>query len=339
MDHLRRSARNAFVNDLVNRVAERRGDAQWLSDLMDAEDTRFMPVWRSRCLIIRTPDTEPPMLAVEMTRAQAMPLLEQALDVVFLGVCREAGARFALNMPNADDSVESATAAFGEFEDLRSASRQLPDPQAGLLAYAKAVSDWQDKHRFCGVCGQPTKTQSAGHVLQCTNTDCGRSHFPRLDPAVIVSVTVGESILLGRQAAWAEHQYSVVAGFVEAGESLEQAVVREVHEETGVQVESVTYHSSQPWPFPNSIMLGFDARATSSAITLNDKELQDARWFTRQEIVDGLKEGSLRLPTSVSISYRLIEDWFDSEKESALPSLREVIEQAGGNQWRHIKSE
>lgn len=337
MDHLQRSSRNAFVNDLVDRVAERRGDAEWLSQLMEAADTRFMPVWRSQCLITRTLGSESPVLAVEMTRQQALPLLERAIDIVFLGISRESGARFALNLPNTDESVQSVIEDFGEFEDLRAASRQLSDPQAGLLAYAKALSDWQDKHRFCGLCGQPTTSQSAGHVLKCTGDDCGRSHFPRLDPAVIVSVTIDESILLGRQAAWVEHQYSVVAGFVEAGESLEQAVVREVMEETGVKVDSVSYHSSQPWPFPNSIMLGFAAQARSSTISLNDKELQHARWFTRDEIVDGLNQGTLRLPSAVSISYRLIEDWFDSANPAKC--LRDSIVESGGHQWRHIKVE
>jgi len=337
MDHYHRSKRNSFVNDLVDRMAERRDDSKWLDQLMLADDTRFMPIWRSQCLMVRRENDESETIAAELNREEANWLLDRAADVVFLGVCHNQGARFALNMANDDDAVSSQTASLGEFEDLRMASRRLADPQAGLLAYAKALADWQDKHRFCGLCGNPTVTQSAGHVLRCSDDGCRRSHFPRLDPAVIVAVTHSDRLLMGRQAVWPDGQYSVVAGFVEAGESLEQAVAREVREETGVVVDSVTYHSSQPWPFPSSIMLGFDAVARTSEIVPNDKELEHARWFSREDIIDGLNDGSLRLPSAVSISSRLIEDWFDSDKDAL--RLRDVIAEARSQEWRHARDD
>jgi NAD+ diphosphatase len=144
--------------------------------------------------------------------------------------------------------------------------------------------------------------------MQCSNPTCAHQQFPRLDPAVIVLVTDGERALLGRQPSWPPGRYSTVAGFVEPGESLEDAVAREVREETGVVVDEVIYHSSQPWPFPSSLMLGFTARASRTDIDLSDQELEDARWFTRAQ----LAAGEIALPTTHSISFRLIEDWYDS---------------------------
>jgi len=151
-----------------------------------------------------------------------------------------------------------------------------------------------------------------GHVMQCAA--CAHQQFPRLDPAVIVLVTDGERALLGRQPAWPPGRYSTVAGFVEPGESLEDAVAREVREETGVSVDEIVYHSSQPWPFPSSLMLGFTAHARGTDIDLSDDELEDARWFTRAQ----LAAGEIALPTTHSISFRLIEDWYDSDATTPL---------------------
>lgn len=194
------------------------------------------------------------------------------------------------------------------FEDLRSAGGRLPEDEAGLLAYARAMVLWRRRHRFCGSCGAPARSTSAGHVMTCTRADCGAEQFPRLDPAIIVLVSDGERALLGRQAAWPAGQYSTIAGFVEPGESLEDAVAREVQEETGVIVTDATYHSSQPWPFPSSLMVGFTARAAADAVPRADEELEDVRWFSREEIAGGMP----RLPPPQSVSFRLIEDWYDS---------------------------
>ncbi len=156
-----------------------------------------------------------------------------------------------------------------------------------------------------------------GHVLICTNNDCRHEHFPRIDPAIIVLVSDGDRALLGRQAAWPAGRFSTIAGFVEPGESLEDAVTREVFEETGVVVQSIQYHSSQPWPFPASLMLGFMARAVSEEVRLNDCELEEARWFTRAELAGG----TVLFPSTQSISFRLIEQWFDT---GGGPPLRDL---------------
>jgi NAD+ diphosphatase len=153
-------------------------------------------------------------------------------------------------------------------------------------------------------------------VQRCTEATCGIDHFPRLDPAIIVLVTYGERALLGRQAAWPAGRYSTIAGFVEPGESLEDAVAREVLEETGVAVVDAEYHSSQPWPFPSSLMIGYLACADAAAIPRAEEELEDVRWFTRDEIAAGYPG----LPPPQSVSYRLIEQWYDSG--SSVPLAR-----------------
>ena len=186
---------------------------------------------------------------------------------------------------------------------------------ASLLAYASAMIKWHRRTRFCGKCGKQTRAIQSGHVRHCGS--CDIQHFPRLDPAIIVLVTNDDKCLLGRQSSWDPGRYSTIAGFVEPGESLEDTVSREVLEETGVITGNVRYHSSQPWPFPSSLMLGFFAEAESSLINLGDDELEDAQWFSKQDI----KEGKPLLPFPVSISFRLVEDWFN---QGETVSLREI---------------
>jgi NAD+ diphosphatase len=161
---------------------------------------------------------------------------------------------------------------------------------------------------FCGACGTAARPEAGGNTRICMNADCGRVIFPRVDPAIIVLVADGERCLLGRQASWPKDRYSTIAGFAEPGESLEDAVRREVYEETNVRVGEVRYHSSQPWPFPSSLMIGFIAEAVSSDIKLNDAELEDAQWFTREQ----LRSGSPKLPFRISIARRLVDHWIDS---------------------------
>ncbi|MBN8886063.1 MAG: NAD(+) diphosphatase [Rudaea sp.] len=210
----------------------------------------------------------------------------------------------------AEDAVcaDIAAQAGGEFLDLRAVGMLLQAFDAGLFAYARALAHWQERTRYCSVCASPLRLESAGHRAKCTNPHCGSEHFPRTDPAMIVVVSCGDACLLGRQASWPKGRYSALAGFIEPGETLEAAVQREVHEEAGVRVVDCDYHSSQPWPFPASIMLGFLARADDPTIKLGP-ELEDARWFTAQQIIDGLASGELLMPSPLSVSYRLVEHW------------------------------
>lgn len=187
-------------------------------------------------------------------------------------------------------------------------------PEAPLVFHALGLAEWLWATRFCPRCGGGLEVRAAGHELRCTG--CGRSQFPRTDPAVIMLVTAGEpgapdeACLLGRQAVWPAGRYSTLAGFCEPGETLEDAVRREVAEETGVRVGRVDYFGNQPWPLPASLMLGFHGRAESTEIVVDEHEIEDARWFTRAEVREQAEAGSLVLPGGVSISRSLVEHWY-----------------------------
>ena len=176
---------------------------------------------------------------------------------------------------------------------------------AALLAYARAMMYWHLRHQYCGVCGALTELLEAGHVRQCTNPECRATHFPRTDPAVIMLVISGELCLLGRQASWPAGMYSTLAGFVEPGEKFEAAVAREVFEESSVRIGRTTYHSSQPWPFPGSVMLGFHALAETTDIRVDHTELEDARWFERSWLLAQHDKTEFFLPGKQSIARRL----------------------------------
>lgn len=298
------SEHNVFAGPYIDRRSDAREDADWLAAARGDADTLYLIARGTTHLVRREPD-----VGIEFLRG-ADPLVNVARDrdLVLLG-WRD-GRRIVLVESNASDAAPIAGAAF---EELRALSLDLPSADAGLLAYARALSIWRQRHRFCGVCGAPTLPQRAGHVLMCSDPACATENFPRIDPAIIVLVSDGERALLGRQASWPPGRYSTIAGFVEQGESLEDAVVREVREETGVEVWDVRYESSQPWPFPSSLMLGFRATAAREAQPRGGGELEDARWFTRAEIASGTPA----LPPRTSISYRLIATWFDAG--SAVP--------------------
>ncbi len=227
-----------------------------------------------------------------------------ALQPVFLGL-REDRAWFAARTRGADTDAAPRI-------DLRAAAALWPGFEASVFAQARAVLHWQSRHRHCSVCGGALEFLRGGWLGRCSA--CAAEHYPRTDPAVIVAITDGERLLLGRQAAWPPRRYSTLAGFVEPGESLEQTVVREVFEESGVRVRSSRYLASQPWPFPGSLMLGFIAQAEPDEPRASD-ELEEARWFTRDQIGAAMRgqsgEGGLLLSPSISISRWLIEYWYD----------------------------
>jgi NAD+ diphosphatase len=207
---------------------------------------------------------------------------------------------------------------------LRQAAAILSREDGGLAAYAAALLNWHRRHHYCSACGRPSELVEGGLTRLCPH--CGAEHHPRTDPVVIMLVTDGDRLLLGRQAAWPSGRYSALAGFVEPGEALEEAVAREVREEAGVIVGDVTYVSSQPWPFPASLMLGFSAAYASGEAHISDDELQDVRWFSRAEIAAAAAAadsddwsapgtpggGPLRLPPSLAIARRLIDGWLAS---------------------------
>lgn len=213
-----------------------------------------------------------------------------------------------------------------ELMDLRAASRlESNEYQIGLLFYAQGLFNWHKTHQYCANCGQKTQIIHSGHARSCSNTDCNKQHFPRIEPAVIFSVInksdSEEKILLARQASWDENRYSVLAGFVEHGESIEDAVKREGYEEVGLAINNINYIASQPWPFPGSLMIGFTAETNQQEITLIDRELEIANWFTAKQIQQKIENGQLKLPFSVSISWHLIDRWFTQQTGYSLKTI------------------
>ena len=291
---------NVFAGAFVDRIGERRKDREWLEHAAASPESRFVPVWGERCLV----GGDPPG-AVLLERQQVAGFIDDD-ELIFLGLFRGHPA-FAV----AVQGDEAPLADYGSFEELRFLGTVLPPDEANLTAHARALVLWHASQVFCGVCGSPARPEAGGNSRICTNEDCARHVFPRVDPAIIVLVSNGDRCLLGRQASWPEARYSTIAGFVEPGESLEDAVRREVYEETNVRVGGIRYHSSQPWPFPSSLMLGFIAEATSEAISLNDGELEDARWFTRAD----LRSEFPKLPFRISIARRLVDHWLELDQE------------------------
>ena len=291
-----------FSGPFLDRRAELRDDPGWISAARSDPNTRYVLAEGARQLV-----SMGTALDVALLR-NGDPLLSRAEDASFTLLGWFRGERTVL----VEVGPEALAQASGlpeatELKELRPLAPMLPADSASLLAYARALTLWRGRHRYCGVCGAPNQPARAGHVMRCSR--CDNETFPRLDPAIIVLVTdaSGDRALLGRESAWPAGRYSTIAGFVEPGESLEDAVEREVLEETGVQVGDVEYHSSQPWPFPSSLMLGFHAVARTEAITLRDGELEDARWFTRADV----EAGHPALPPPGAISARLIDAWFN----------------------------
>jgi NAD+ diphosphatase len=298
---------NFYAAGGLDRVSHLRKDPDWLAARLADESSRFVPVWRAQNLVRDSTDGPRPVL---LTQPQAATTLVVAPEVALLGIEAEL-AHFAYDLSTIEAPIEALglDPAGLKFRDLRAFGPGLTPGEGALLAYAKGLMHWHSRHRFCGVCGQPTLAAEAGHVRRCTNETCKTSHFPRTDPAVIMLVTDGDNCLLGRQKIWPPGMFSTLAGFVEPGESLEEAVAREVFEESGIVVDSVTYNSSQPWPFPASIMLGFWATAKTREIRVDGLELEQARWVSRQFLLDHRDDEQFRMPRKDSIARRLIEDW------------------------------
>ena len=274
--------RLTFTGAVLDRAPDRRRDPGWVDRQRERADAKALVMsdkglWMDDGrLLLLPPDS----------------------DAVFLGLDGERPL-FAMDAEPPD----------GHPAGLREAASELPAAQAALGAYAASLLSWHRRHRFCANCGAPTEAVDGGHERRCPA--CGAHHFPRTDPAVIVRVVDDtDRLLLGRQASWPEGRFSVLAGFVEPGETLEEAVRREVLEESGIEVGEVAYVASQPWPFPSSLMIGFNARAPGGEPRPGDDELNEVRWFERAEVEAAARgEGGVFLSPPYSIARRLIDAW------------------------------
>ncbi|CAA9350334.1 MAG: NADH pyrophosphatase, decaps 5'-NAD modified RNA [uncultured Nocardioidaceae bacterium] len=301
------------------RIGGRRADAEWLAEVWSDPATRVLVLTGGRFPVVeasegavvgwRSPEGAPDGLRLLLgERDGVVHVAVVTEDPTTQEAPQEAPQEASQKAPSEAGAEPAGDAVAVEWATLRGVGARLRAEDAGLVVHAVALAEWHRTHRFCPRCGAILEVGAGGHVLECTG--CGRDHFPRTDPAVIMLVTDGERALLGRQASWPPGRYSTLAGFVEPGESLEDAVRREVMEEVGVEIGEVSYVGNQPWPFPASLMVGFFAHAETTAIDVDGDEIEDARWFSREEIAALAQEGTVVLPGGFSISRSLVEAWY-----------------------------
>ncbi|MEP6762105.1 MAG: NAD(+) diphosphatase [Sporichthyaceae bacterium] len=281
----------ALARAALDRAAHRRTDEAWLDKVWQDPATRVLLISGGRAEVTG----DPPVLVLRPPNEVA------------------GGERFLLGVDDADTAffaIEVPTShASDSWQGIRDVGVMLSARDAGLLVHAVALANWHDTHTHCPRCGGPTTVAAAGHLRRCPRDDS--EHYPRTDPAVIMTVVDShDRLLLGSQSQWPEGRFSTLAGFVEPGESMEAAVRREVAEEVGVTIGAVRYLGSQPWPFPSSLMVGFEASADTVDIELVDGEIAQARWFTRAELLAEVTSGEVRLSPRVSIARQLIESWY-----------------------------
>ncbi|HLK41965.1 MAG TPA: NAD(+) diphosphatase [Thermoleophilia bacterium] len=304
--------RLALARGTVDRTVELRLDELALAAAWSNPDTRVLVVSEGRAFVLDEPDPVDP--EGTQTRLVTVPSYDAPEgDRYFLGRDESGFMFFAVPTETLPGRLDGDARP----ASLREVGLLLSDRDAGLLTHAVALEHWHRSHRFCSKCGNPTEVAAAGHIRRCAH--CGTEHYPRTDPAVIMAVTDPEErLLLGRGSSWDLRRFSVLAGFVEPGESLEQAVAREVAEEAGLTVTSVTYMGSQPWPFPYSLMLGFNATVDDpERIRADGEEVLEVRWFSRQELAEAVASGEVVLSGRISIARSLIERWYGGSLDSA----------------------
>ena len=305
-------APNHFSFGGLDRDVNSREESNCLDFVLERPETRIVPVWRSLNLFSGALETGKTPVPAYLSTEEATDLIKIAKNQVYLGkqnVANTLISYLAIDISSLEeDEATNKLAPWGKFADLREIGPLIGGIEGSILAYARGIIFWHSRNGYCGVCGKATIATKGGHQRNCTKKGCACLHFPRTDPAVIMLVKDGDRVLLGRQKIWPAGLYSTLAGFVEPGETIEHAVAREVYEEAGIIVKDIIYQHSQPWPFPSSLMLGFTAEACTKKINLNDAELEDAKWFTRSEMLN-FEEQEKILPRKVSVSRRLIDDW------------------------------
>jgi len=294
---------NTFAGSPLDRAAARRVDPDWLAARLMDPTSWCLALWKGQILA----DDKG---VVGLPVAFATTVETDPDKLLFLGVEGKA-AGFAVDIDNDLDPAAGPLAGHGQFEELRPLALRLPANDAAVAACARSLFEWRRRHRWCSNCGQPTRSAEAGWKRVCPA--CRTEHFPRTDPVAIMLPTFGERCLLGRQASWRPGMWSALAGFVEPGESLEEAAAREIKEEAGLTAVRVRYHSSQPWPFPSQMMVGFIAEVADDQATPDQTELEAVRWFTRAEAA-ALLRGEIEdafAPPPLAIAHQLLKAWVD----------------------------
>ena len=290
-----------FAGNPLDRAHDRRIDPDWLSTRLKDATTTALALWNGAILLDGDRLARLPIeLAYELSGDE---------HLLFLGLEDEDVAVFAIDLEGAADPSQGPLYGLGQFSGLREAAAFLPAPEAGMACTAKAVFEWRRKHQFCSVCGTPSLVAEAGWKRVCPA--CEAFHFPRTDPVVIMLPVRDGRCLLGRQAAWPKGRFSALAGFVEPGETIEEACAREVKEETGLVVTDVAYRASQPWPWPNSLMIGLEAQVAEGEAAPDQTELEALIWLTKaeaHELMAGRMEGMSGAPP-LAIAHWLLKAW------------------------------
>jgi len=293
-----------FAGNPLDRASNLRRDAAWLEKHVRAAESRFLPFWRLNVLARESEQSELCWLDTSIHDH-----LEDGSTPLLLGL-RDGIAHFAVDLSPLADPISRVGIEGADFADARRIAVNLPEGDAGILAQSRALLEWHLRHRFCGTCGSPTAVGCGGNVRTCTS--CGAEHFPGPHAVVIMVVWRGDRCLLGRGRGWAQARYSALAGFLDQGETIEEAVAREVKEEVGLEVDEVVYHTSQPWPFPMSLMIGCFAHVKDEDVDVDPEELEEARWFSRDEIQRALESPEsvdFGVPGRIAIAHHLIKAW------------------------------
>jgi NAD+ diphosphatase len=301
----------AFSGNPLDRAADKRSDKTWLESARSSPQARVLPLWKLQPLLFGPESSLGATQLGFIDGKLAAGLGGDAAIEVFLGI-RENETFFARDISALTDPLAAALANYGHFRDARTATGLLDTSDTAILAQAKALIDWHNRHGFCAKCGAATAVADGGYRRICGS--CRAEHFPRTDPAVIMLVTRGDHCLLGRNKRFAGGFYSTLAGFVEPGETIEEAVVREIFEEVGLRAHAVRYFASQPWPFPSNLMIGCFAEVNSSDITVDGQEIVAARWFEHAEVQRLISGASTEvgLPRRDAIAFHLISHWVEN---------------------------
>ena len=304
---------NIFAGNPLDRASERRGDEAWIAEKLADAGSLAVAVWNGKPLVedLASEEGKPPGVQIAYLRADmAQDLAGGAEKLLFLGLWKDI-AVFAVDLDGAADPAEGPLQGLGRFEELRGIAASMPPADAGILATARSMFEWRRRHRWCSACGQPSEVGDAGWKRVCPS--CKAEHFPRTDPVAIMLAVHEDKCLLGRQALWPAGMFSALAGFLEPGETIEEACARELKEEAGLTATSVRYHSSQPWPWPSSLMMGLIAQVDSNDARPDQTELEEVRWFSKDEaaaLIRGELEGVFA-PPALAIAHQLIKAWVE----------------------------
>jgi len=297
---------NTFAGNPLDRASDKRPDAEWIARQLASPDALAFPLWNGKPFVEPSRDGGQQIAYIPARIAEELAGGRERL--LFLGLWKET-AVFAVDVEGDADPADGPLSGMGKFEDLRRIALALPATEAAIIGTAKAMFEWRRRHKHCAVCGQPSEAVDGGWKRRCPS--CEAEHFPRTDPVVIMLPHHGERCMLGRQEAWPKGMFSALAGFMEPGESIEEACARELSEEAGLRTRKVRYHSTQPWPYPSSLMIGLLAEVEDDEGAPDQTELSEVRWITRDEakkLIKGELDG-MAAPNPMAIAHQLLKAW------------------------------